>query len=189
MILDSLKEQTRQQHAQLEQLNALPLDVPSYVTLLENFHGFIVPWEERLAGTIPADDPLRLGREKSSWLAADLAHFGCTAVDRSELPRCVDLPSVASRAELVGACYVIEGSTLGGQFITRHLEAALGLANGAGCRYFRSYGAEVGAKWQAFRQEILRHSSPANDPLIVRAAQETFEKLAAWFAARRLVTT
>lgn len=189
MILDSLKDQTRQQHARLEQINPLPGDLASYVALLENFYGFILPWEERLAGVIPADDPLREGRAKLHWLEADLAHFGYAAADRARLPRCLDLPSVASRAELVGACYVIEGSTLGGQFITRHLEATLGLSGGVGCRYFRSYGPEVGAKWQAFRQEILRHSSPAIDPVIVRAAQDTFDRLATWFAARRMVTT
>ncbi len=184
MLLDTLKQQTRQHHDRLEQLNGLPSDRESYLHLLECFHGYVVPWEETLAARVPADDPLRQGREKSGWLSADLEHFSYTPAQRANLPRCGDLPASDSRAALLGACYVLEGSTLGGQYIVRHLQATLGVRDGEGNRYFRSYGSEVGAKWQAFRQELMQHSSPETDPVIVRSAQATFEKLAAWFGAR-----
>jgi heme oxygenase len=133
---------------------------------------------------VPAGDLVRAGREKTAWLEADLAHFDRGATQRAALPLCEDLPGTDSRSEILGACYVLEGSTLGGQFIARHLREKLGMQPGEGDRYFRSYGPEVGSRWQAFRDELMRHSSPENDPEIIAAAQRTFEKLGAWFAVK-----
>ena len=187
MLLEDLKQKTRQHHQRLEALNGLPTTQSEYVELLETFHGFVVPWEKQLASRLPVDDPVRAGRDKSAWLEADLEHFDYSPESRSALPTCPDLPSTTTRAEILGACYVLEGSTLGGQFISRHLESNLGLSDGRGYRYFRSYGPEVRAKWQAFQGELLRHAARDHDA-IVAAAQDTFEKLATWFAMCRART-
>lgn len=187
MLLDELKQRTRSHHERLEQLNGMPATRGDYIALLESFYGFVAPWEQKLAAAAEPADPAWQGRAKSGWLEADLAHFGCSAEERANLPRCLRLPATTSRAERLGACYVLEGATLGGQFISRHLENTLGLAAGEGYRFFRSYGADVGAKWQAFRQELLQHSSPENDPVMIQAAQDTFEMLTQWFEARRAV--
>lgn len=184
MLLERLKQHTHAQHSALEKLNGLPATFADYVAQLESFHGFVAPWEERLATALPDDDPIRVGRAKTAWLEADLAHFGHSRTAIAALPRCTELPSIASRNHTLGAAYVLEGSTLGGQFISRHLAQVLQLAPGAGDRYFRSYGAQVGPMWQAFRQELLRGSSADADSVIVAAAQDTFAKLHAWFAAR-----
>lgn len=188
MLLDDLKTQTRQQHIQLEKMNGLPSSRAEYVALLERFYGFVAPWERRLGQCVASDDILREGREKTGWLEADLQHFALDAEQRDALPQCADLPDTSSRAAMLGACYVLEGSTLGGQYIARHLQENLGLKAGEGDRYFRSYGAEVGARWQAFRAELMAHSSPETDGEIIRAARDTFEKLGAWFAAKPEVT-
>lgn len=183
MVLENLKSQTRSQHAALERLNPLPGDRAEYVAMLKRFYGFVEPWEKRLADAVPADDALRAGRSKTAWLEDDLERMGVDATARSGLPRCERLPASGSRAALLGACYVFEGSTLGGQFITQHLRERVGVTPGEGDRYFNSYGREVGAKWQAFREELLRHSSVENDAEMIRAAGETFDRLAEWFAA------
>src|SRR5688500_12649722 len=127
-------------------------------------------------------DPISHGRAKTGWLEADLEFFGYDAVQRSRLPRASALPSTSSRAEILGASYVLEGSTLGGQIIVRHLRKTLQLAGPEGFRFFNSYGDCVNSQWQAFRAELLRASSPANDPMIVAAAQTTFSLLQRWFA-------
>lgn len=184
MLLEELKTQTRQQHAHLEKLNGLPATRADYVALLERFYGFVAPWEERLRQCVAEDDILRKDREKTAWLEADLAHFKLDANRRAALPQCDDLPDTNSRAAILGACYVLEGSTLGGQYIARHLQENLGVKAGEGDRYFRSYGADVGVRWQAFRGELMANSSPAADAEIIKAAQATFEKLGAWFAAK-----
>jgi heme oxygenase len=51
---------------------------------------------------------------------------------------------------LAGVLYVIEGSTLGGQIIVRHLERNLGLTRESGARFFHGYGADTEAHWQEF---------------------------------------
>lgn len=188
MLLEDLKVQTRLQHTNLEQLNGLPANRADYVAQLERFYGFVAPWERRLAECLPADDILRDGRGKTGWLEADLSHFDRDAEQRAALPSCGDLPETGSRAAILGACYVLEGSTLGGQFIARHLQEKLGVVAGEGDRYFRSYGAEVGMRWQAFRGELMRHSSPENDAAIVASARDTFDKLGAWFSKRPKVS-
>ena len=97
------------------------------------------------------------------------------------------LPPAQTRTEILGVAYVLEGATLGGQFISRHLEQTLGFSGGQGYRFFRSYGPEVGPRWQAFRAELARASSPETDDIIVAAAQSGFDSLHAWFAARKPV--
>jgi heme oxygenase len=184
MILDRLKQETRPQHAHLEELNALPRTLAEHVRLLERFLGFVGPWEERLAAALPPEDPLRAAREKTGWLRADLAFFGYTSVRLAALPRCTDFPATPTRVHLLGECYVLEGSTLGGQLIARHLATALGLAPGRGDAYFRGYGAETAARWQAFRAELARHSSPENDAIMIGAAQAMFAALGRWFGQR-----
>lgn len=185
MLLEDLKQQTRQQHTQLEELNGMPSTLPDYVAQLEAFYGFVAPWEEKLGRALPENDPIRQGRGKTAWLEADLAHFGYGPERIAALPRCEDLPTTESRASMLGAAYVLEGATLGGQFISRHLEQALGVGRNGGARFFQSYGPAVGARWQEFRQELMRHPSPEHDPEILRAAQDTFAKLHAWFALRK----
>src|SRR5688572_22975941 len=185
MLTDTLKAATREQHRLLEASNPLPDSLPDYIAKLVAFYGFVKPWEERVATALPESDPIRMGRTKAGWLEADLAFFGYDATRRGELPRASALPSTSSRAEILGAAYVLEGATLGGQVISRHLEATLGLRAGDGCRFFRSYGERVGSQWQEFRAELLRASTPADDPVIIEAARNTFALLHGWFSLRK----
>ncbi len=121
------------------------------------------------------------GGRKRAGSNTTLSFSGSIARNGSSCRASSELPSISSRPEILGAAYVLEGSTLGGQIIARHLEETLGLRDGCGYRYFRSYGPDVGAQWKAFRAELLRASSATNDPVIVRAARETFEILHRWF--------
>lgn len=184
MLLDMLKRETRASHEQLERLNPLPTTRADYAAQLAAFYGFVAPWEERLAATLPESDSIRAGRAKRAWLEADLAYFG---YDLAAIPRASgdELPATASRPAILGAAYVLEGSTLGGLMISQHVERTLGLAGGEGYRFHRSYGPQVGAQWQAFRAELLRASSPENDPVIVQAARETFDLIHDWFARQK----
>lgn len=185
MLLERVKAETRHHHDRIEKLNSLPTTREEHVAQLEAFYGFVAPWEQHIAAALPPEDPVRQGREKTGWLEADLRHFGHDTESLARLPRCVALPPGDSRAEILGVAYVLEGSTLGGQMISRHLEEKLGLSGGEGYRYFQSYGRNVGPMWQAFRAELLRASSPEADDTIVGAARATFERLHAWFAQRK----
>lgn len=184
MLLDQLKETTRPHHQRLEGLAGLPASRAAYIAQLEMFFGYIEPWERQLRTSLAATDLLCTRAVKTGWLAEDLEFFGAGPEQRAELPRCAELPSLDSRPAWLGAAYVVEGSTLGGQVLSRHLATHLGLHDGGG-RYFRSYGSEVGPRWQEFRADLVRHSSPENDPIILRAAEATFAAWGDWFETRQ----
>jgi heme oxygenase (biliverdin-IX-beta and delta-forming) len=180
MLLERLRTETRPSHTSLESVVGLAGSVDHHLALLRGFHGFIRPWETAVLRSPHA--ALLAGREKAPLLAADLEHFGLSPADIDALPLCEELPGTDTLPDVLGSLYVIEGSTLGGQMISRHLESTLGLRDGRGYRYFQSYGAAVPARWNDFKKNLLAHSSPDNDGRIIASAANTFELLHRWFS-------
>src|SRR3954468_9085144 len=82
MLTDLLRDETRAQHTQLESANPLARTEADYVRQLKMFFGFVGPWEQALAQALPAGDPIRKGREKTSWLENDLEFFGINCAQR-----------------------------------------------------------------------------------------------------------
>ncbi|REK17430.1 MAG: biliverdin-producing heme oxygenase [Planctomycetota bacterium] len=180
-IGERLKHATSEVHQRVEALVGLPPSIAAHVAALERFFALIEPWEARVMPAV-ADHPSLADRlRKTAWLRADLEHFGRSEAELAALPRCSSLPRIESLSEALGSMYVFEGATLGGQIIARHLEHELGLADGAGYRFFRAYGADVPARWLAFKQTLEAHASPDNRERIVASAVTTFECLYDWF--------
>jgi heme oxygenase len=114
-------------------------------------------------------------RRRASLFAADLRELGAPASDAAPL-----LPTVAGTDEALGRMYVLEGSTLGGVFIDRHLAALPELA-GVRVRSFSPYGSETGAMWAAFRRTTRARVSAGGDAAAMLAsARTTFAGLAGW---------
>jgi heme oxygenase len=79
----------------------------------------------------------------------------------------------------LGSLYVMEGSTLGGQVISRILDRSPDLIGRV--RYFDPYGPRTGAMWRAFRAGLRgRVAAGADRRSIVAAAVQTFELLEDW---------
>lgn len=90
-------------------------------------------------------------RCKTPLLAADLRVLGIDADDPAwRPPQPLGAVPIMNAAQLVGVLYTIEGATLGGQVITRHIEANLGLAIDSGARFFNGYGIRTEAHWSQF---------------------------------------
>lgn len=186
MILAVLKEQTRRQHERAERTLDLPSRLASaghYAALLARFYGFYTPLEDRLAavGGYAAVGLDFAARRKAHLLVADLASLGA---DAGALPRCADLPEVADLADALGCLYVLEGATLGGQFVRRQAEKAVGVTAARGCAFFASYGERVGAMWKAFGASLegFAAADPGAEAQIVAAAGATFAALDRWLA-------
>ena len=143
-----------------------------YIRLLERFYGFYEPWEESMRSSDWLD-----GRRKTPLLAADLAFFGRHP---AALPRCSELPRAANAAETVGVMYVLEGSTLGGQLLSRHFERLLSVRPGAGGTFFAGYGAGTGSMWRAFCERAERDGDALES---VGPALQTFDILHGWLTA------
>lgn len=191
MLLTALRDETAHLHDALESALGLvdeDLTFEHYVAVLVGFDAVVAPVEARIAQRLPSRlAPFFAGRRKAHRLRDDLAWLqsnrpeSIAAAARAELQR-VDtpaalpesLPAIHTVAEALGAMYVLEGATLGGRFITRHLERHLGLSNGRGYSYFCAYGTEVGAMWQQFRATVVAEVLPAEHRLAIDAALQTF---------------
>lgn len=188
MILGLLRERTRHLHEQIERTVDVPArlrSADSYSALLARFHGFYAPLEDRIAALGPEAGGLALApRRKAHLLRADLAALGLTDAQLRALPRCPDVPAVADAAEALGCLYVTEGATLGGQFVRRQAEAAIGVTPGRGCSFFASYGERVGGMWKEFCRAVEDHerAAPGSGERIAGAAVGTFAALDRWLS-------
>ena len=61
----------------------------------------------------------------------------------------------------IGCLYVLEGATLGGQIISRHL-AKLGIGPENGCLFFSGYGAKTGEMWKSFQVSATHYCITEN---------------------------
>lgn len=182
--MQRLREATRLVHARTEAL--LPLMDPSlatttYVRVLEAFLGFYAPLEPALVSAAASSGVWSAldERQKVPLIIADLLALGKTRLAIDELPRCAASPRVPSASHAIGVLYVVEGATLGGQIIGRHLRDRLGLDAARGAAFFNGYGARTGAIWKRFSHHV--DTSPLIETdAAVSAAVETFETLLSW---------
>lgn len=182
--LAHVRAHTRALHERAEALVDLETlrTVERYQTLLSRLLGFHAPLERRLAqvdlGVVGLDlDP----RRKAHLLEDDLRWLG---VDPGQVPACGALPALPALPEALGCLYVLEGSTLGGQVVSRHLREAMGVVPGRGGSFFASDGRDVGAMWRAFCR-ALEVGCPG-EPEAIRAGESavrTFASFNDWLAA------
>lgn len=178
-----LRESTHATHVGLERsLDLLnpELQLTDYQTLLARFYGYYQPLEFAMNVALTNSEPdLMNGRWKCAALAADLRHLGMSATELERLTLAEQTPSLSCIAEVVGAMYVTEGSTLGGLVLTRHFSERFGLTPERGLAFFNVYGERTGDLWQAYLSRLPTFDNSDAD-LVVNAAMSTFESLAAW---------
>lgn len=187
-LLQLLKTQTTTEHIALEdQLDIVACfrSRETYTELLKRFFTFYEPLEQAL---ISAADWEKLGwdfdsRRKTPWLQADLAVLGVPTQELSTLPFCADLPPMSETAQVIGCLYVIEGSTLGGQVITKLLQQSLNIQPEDGGCFFAGYRDLTGPKWKQFGAwaESWASEHPGQQVEAVEAARKTFVSFSKWF--------
>jgi len=186
VILSRLKQATAARHAAIETRSVLlepGLSYAAYRACLRRFFGYYAPLERRLlrspawrgAGLAYAD------RHKTPLLTQDLAALGVTAEELALSPWCIALPDLRTTAQLYGCLYVIEGATLGGQIVTKHLQASLGVTPQTGGAFFSGYAEHTGSRWKAFGAQLNAFAEASGaDEEIIASANETFETLDRW---------
>ncbi len=192
MILKDLKESTAEMHEQLESLVSV-LDesgtLESYKALIARF--FLL--YRAIEGAMPAAELRAKGydlsvRAKLPSLETDIAALGIANPEHLAgiaEPVSIDIRSL-DRA--FGAAYVLEGATLGGQVISRHLKAELGIGPENGGAFFNSYGKAVGPMWKEFGAAITAFAEAgADNAAIIDGAKDTFGLFIRCFADGRKV--
>ena len=184
--MNTLKQQTEEEHRAAER--GLPLmrpglDSTDYAHCLKRLYGVVAAWEELAPVLAPAWlRALLIPRQRRTFLDHDLAWFGITAPHgRAPLPALQDLPS------LLGAMYVMEGSTLGGQIIARHVQTSLALTPGCGNAFFRGHGSQTGLLWKEFCEMLTTRVPDDQTHQVVTSAKATFAIFGAWMQEKSVL--
>ena len=181
-LLEQLRQDTRPQHEQIEDLlyshslrNAT-LTEAEYLHLLRTHWAFHSSLETAIDQhpVFFADYNAEM-RRKTPWLKADLARQGITP---EPLPNAF---SGWQRLELLGATYVGEGSMLGGKVVMHHLQKSPALHSVLEqARFYRGYGASALDNWKAFGQ-FLTAQAGENGETVIEAARRAFKLYATLF--------
>ncbi|SMQ22919.1 Heme oxygenase [Pseudomonas helmanticensis] len=191
-VLQDLRAGTAELHIALEK--RLPffsdtLDKHAFVRLMQAYYGFYLPLENALrnSGSIPCDFDLQ-PRLKAPTLRADLQALGMDAEALQRLPQCEQLPVIDSGATCLGALYVLEGATLGGQILRREIATRLGLEADNGAAFLDIYGAATGRRWRDFIEYLGNRPISADErTAVVTAAQTTFSCFERWLESREVL--
>ncbi len=183
-LLDALRQETRPLHRQLEansrmrELISSDLTLEAYGEILLRYHALIATIE------------CCLGAYHDAW-----DHYAYDPNSRVKLPRIEqDLRTLNleprppvnvlgterlltdSFPAMVGTLYVTEGSSLGGQVISRHLKQHLGLSPDNGAAYFNGYGPDTREHWRAFQNFLKAFASEYSEhEVVVHAANHAFK--------------
>jgi heme oxygenase len=155
-----------------------------YRDLLARLYGFHAAFDARMAEAPPAlARELGLaGRGRAALIAADLQGLGAEADPVAALPLCPHMPAMRGAGDILGALYVVEGSTLGGLLIARALEPAVGENR----RFFLGHGGEHGRLWLSFVARLDRlDAEPTQAAAAERSALATFAAFERWMAPWR----
>lgn len=176
-----LRQATASDHAGTEDsvpLMSSTLTREQYVDVLRRFYRIVRAWDSWADANAPEDlRNLVAERRRASLLADDLKIMGEAAEPAED-----DVPhgSMAAsavpgdaRAVFLGRMYVMEGSTLGGQLLARHVEQQLGLEPGLGDSYFAGYGDHTGQRWREFKA-LLEALPEANADTVIASAKNMF---------------
>jgi heme oxygenase len=176
-LITLLREATKEEHAALEygmKINQPTVTREDYVAFLRASLAALAPFEA--AGSVFTDSAVT---DRTSRIRSDLEALDARPTHREASARW--MPTTTSEA--VGCAYVIEGSTLGGLVLAKHLGDRLALEANQ-MRYLRLHGSETRSRWTAFVDRLEtwgRDASPLDRTRACDAAKRTFEVYAQAF--------
>ena len=182
-VIAALRQATADRHRSIETLLSLEsaLDPRRYRQVLQGFGLFLAAWEPRVRAALPrADAAWFTARSRRHLVEHDMAVLRIAAHPRDAALHGLELADAASAW---GSMYVLEGSALGGQVISRQLAQDHAIGPETGGAYFHGWGGQTGAMWRQFRERLERELG-GDEAAIARAcaaAVATFDALAGAF--------
>ncbi len=182
MITERLRSETRPHHDQMEavgfsdKIMSGQLSLEEYKTLIRNnyiMNGLIEKAAESLEGFTSLEGLDYENRKKSALLEKDLKVL---SIDQAELDKHAYTMEFTSIPQALGSYYVMEGSTLGGSVISRHLAKNENLSDVKEFNFYGCYADQVGPMWKAFQAVLIREAdSKEKEDAMVQAASDTFD--------------
>lgn len=165
-FLSSLRAATAAEHKYVEQLE-LPkrimspeLKVNEYEQYLRKLYAIHSFTEESVFPVISGIMTDSLQRKKTGALEKDLSALG------SNVQKTNSFSSEGYKSTIpfnMGMAYVSEGSTLGGLYILKNVNAVLGEQVTNATHFLNVYGAQTGALWKLFLAQLENYQAALND--------------------------
>jgi heme oxygenase len=182
MIMQLLKEQTSTLHNQVEKAAFAKQIMDGSLTLAQYQHLIIKNYqlhkmvESQIARQLTPEEQGKLQfekRQKLHLLAKDLEGLG---LDPTALLVQDDNDfAIQNIYEAIGAMYILEGSTLGGAVIQRHLAKNPAIGGEVAFHYYGCYGKETGEMWKQFAMfATMAVVTPETQEMVLQKAIETF---------------
>ena len=134
-----------------------------------------------------ADDLSEWNRDRRK-VPIILSDFDRIGASTEGLEQCQVLPEIETRPQLLGCLYVMEGSTLGGQILARHLRATCPEYDAcypeSTPSFLIPYGLKTDEMWARFRERLSKVTSAADLSALVGSAKKTFALMSLWLRAR-----
>lgn len=185
-ILNTIKEETKIHHQQVEKVLVQELknltDKDNYGRLLERLFLFYKPIETDLHNVIDETlIPDISERKHTQRILTDLELL------EYEAPRELSTSQleISSPSYALGILYVIEGSTLGGQIISKMIHNNLPMEGIDATNYFSSYRELNGEMWKKFGNRISEIEDSVDHTELLQGAKDTFNNLKYWLEATK----
>ena len=163
-------------HDMHENLHVHPLLMPlsddtitlaEYKSAIAAFYNAYGKTEQEQRSTQLPDSPVM------DWLKR-VGYHTITIADLAEAEY-IPLNSISQQA---GYLYVKQGSTLGGQVISKNLTRTLNLKAGVNNFFFHGYGPDTGTYWKEFTSALSVIEATLNAEEVIESAQKTFKTIA-----------
>jgi len=183
MLTDTLKSETQTLHDAIEKnhfmqkLEAKTFTLEDYKALLTLFYGLHYMAEKQLDAFEELDMP---HRERCSHLREDLLSLGST---EGMLKKSYDTDlelNIDTLSKAYGALYVLEGSRMGGMFLTKMLRSHLG--EDIPVSYFEGVKEKTPAYVGAFKTSINERERELHSKECIQCAKDVFTFIAYLFA-------
>lgn len=188
-FLTELRNATSQQHTQLESTDLSKKLLSDFVTV-EDYKNYLLKMKDIVAYCEEAIFPCVenvitdiKSRRKLPLIQHDLdcLHAGITTGNSFQ-----PIKKNITTAYALGFMYVVEGSTLGGRIILKHLKAKLGITDEECGTFFAGYKTSTGILWKNFLQFLSLYASQHNAANeITEGAKDAFESIYNYFSNTR----
>lgn len=190
-LRERIRAATREVHDRLDhsalaqKILSSDVQLSDYVQLLRKTYGFVKPLETLVHGPNSPVSDLDLNlevREKSHLIEADLLALGLSVEGSNSIPlMLIEDDASISKAQAMGILYVLEGSTMGGMVLHRHLSEALGDKIAGATSFLNCYGPDTRRMFMDFVAVLDSFSAdPAEQQVVCDAAFDTFLAIDRW---------